>query len=325
MWRGVFWFASTVACLAVSLLGQEDIDNLAEKTSIDTGFRLKVRADWVYVNASVWGNRKRASVVDLRKEDFLLYEDGQLRSIDACLPSETPFHLLLLLDVSGSTSSFIQLIREAARKFTDQLKPGDRIAIMTFHSEAVMIQPFTNNRESAKVAIDQIRPEGSTAFYDAAIAALRAFRDIQERKAIVIFSDGADNQLVSASQGSKATFEQLRQAVRETDCMIYTVLLLPFEPDRYRDDVLYRASAQLASLAEETGGRSFKPRKARDLAATYGEIANDLRYVYTLTFTPGLPRSGGWHDLKLQIKAREGVVTRCRPGYFTIEETGAAE
>ncbi len=316
MCRGFVLAASTLVCLTWLLLGQANSRARAEEKSIDTGYRLKIQADWIYVNASVWDPRKRESVAGLRKEDFAVYEDGQSRVIDACLAGEAPFHLLLLLDVSGSTSGFIQLIQEAAIKFSEQLKPEDRVALVTFHSRATMIQPFTNNREAVKSAACQIHSEGSTAFYDAALTALDAFWGIEGRKALVIFSDGADNQLADPMEGSKASFEQLRQAVREDDCLIYTVMLLPYEPDRRRDPELYQAQHQMQLLADETGGRSFKPRKARDLAGIYGEIANDLRCVYTLTFSPGISASGGWHELHVELPGRSGVITRCRKGYL---------
>ena len=319
MCRGFVLAASTLVCLTWSLLGQANSNTRAEEKSIDTGYRLKIKADWIYVNASVWDPRKRKSVAGLRKEDFAVYEDGQSRAIDACLAGESPFHLLLLLDVSASTSGFIQLIREAAIKFSEQLEPEDGVALVTFHSRTAMIQPFTNNREAVQLAARQIHSEGSTAFYDAALTSLDAFRGIEGRKAMVIFSDGADNQLVDPTKGSKATFDQLRQAVRENDCLIYTVMLLPYEPDPHRDPELSQAQRQMQLLADETGGRSFKPRKARDLAGIYGEIANDMRYVYTLTFTPGFSASGGWHELHVEVPGHSGVVTRCRKGYLSSE------
>jgi len=259
-------------------------------------------------------------VADLRKEDFLLYEDGELRAIDGCLSSEAPFHLLLLLDVSASTRLFIHLIREAAIKFSDQLKPHDRLAIMTFDSQTTTIQPFTSDRDEVKAAVRRIRSRESTALYDAMLAALGAFQEIEGKKTIVVFSDGADNQLLDATKGSKATFEQVRQAVRETDCLVYAVLLLPVEPDRRLDPVRYRAKRQLQELAEETGGRTLSPKKPRDLASAYSEIASDLRHVYTLTFTPARLRSPGWHKLRVEVKARGRLVTRHRRGYLSTEE-----
>ncbi len=295
-------------------------DSRTQGNPVDTGFRVKVSADWIYVNASVWDSRKRASVVDLHKEDFLLYEDGQLQPIDACLSSETPFHLLLLLDVSASTRRFIQLSREAAIMFSSQLQPQDRLAIMTFSSKTSIVQPFTSNRDEVKATVQEIRSQETTALYDATLAALGAFKGIEGRRTIVIFSDGADNQLLDPTKGSKATFEQVRQAVREADCLIYTVVLLPVEPDPRLERVRYRAKRQLQELADLTGGRSFSPKKPGDLASAYGEIANDLRHIYTLIFTPGGVASPGWHDLRVEVKAREGLITRYRRGYSLSEE-----
>jgi len=284
------------------------------------GFPVKIRADWVYVNATVWDSRKQASVSNLCKEDFILYEDGEARSIDACLSGESPFYLLLLLDVSASTRLFIHLIREAAIRFSDQLRPNDRLAIMTFDSHTRTVQPFTSDREQIKAAVRGIQSRETTALYDATLAALREFNGIEGRKTIVIFSDGADNQLLDPTKGSKATFGQVRQAVREADCLVYTVLLLPVEPDERLDPIRYRAKQQLQELAEETGGRIFSPRKARDLASVYSEIASDLRHVYTLTFAPAARRSPGWHDLRVEVKGRSRFATRYRQGYLSRAE-----
>jgi Ca-activated chloride channel family protein len=324
MCRGLVLAASMLVCLTWSLPGQGNSNDRPAGKSIDTGYRLKVKADWIYVNTSVWDPRKRESVVDLRREDFAVYEDGQLRSIDACLASETPFHLLLLLDVSGSTSGFIQLIRQAALKFSEQLKPEDRVALATFDSRMTMIQPFTNNREAITVAVRQIQSRGNTAFYDATLEALGVFRGIEGRKAMVIFSDGSDNQLADPGKGSKATFEQVRQVVGENDCLIYTVMLLPYEPLPRRDPELYQAKQQMQLLADETGGRSFKPQRARDLAGIYREIANDLRHVYTLTFAPAAG-SAGWHELRVEVPARSGLITRSRKGYLSSQEIEAED
>ncbi len=324
MCRGFVLATSTLVCLTWSLLAQASPNNLETK-AVDTGYKLKINVDRIYVNASVWDPRKRTSVVDLRKEDFAVYEDGQARAVDACLTTEAPFHLVLLLDVSASTGGFIRLIREAAIKFSEQLEPQDRIAVITFDSETDMIQPFTNNRDEVKTAARQIHSKGSTAFYDAALKALDTFRGIEGRKALVIFSDGADNQLAEPTKGSKATFDQLRQVVREKDCLIYTVLLLPYDPESARDQVLRQAEQQMQLLAEETGGKSFRPKKARDLAGTYGEIASDLRHVYTLTFTPAEHESRGWHELRVEVPRHQGFITRCRKGYSHSEENRAED
>ena len=281
MCRGYVFAASALVCLTSSLLGQADPKGRpAETKSIDTGYRLKINADWIYINASVWDPRKRESVADLRKEDFSVYEDGQKRDVDACLASEAPFHLLLLLDVSASTSGFIRLIRDAVTKFSEQLEPQDREALITFDSEATMIQPFTNNRDEVKLAARQIQSRGSTAFYDAALTALDAFRGIEGRKAMVVFSDGADNQLADPTKGSKATFEQLRQAVRASDCLIYTVLLLPYDPEYARDAVLTEAAAADADAGRRHGRAQLQ---AEERPATWPESTGRSPMIYAMS------------------------------------------
>jgi Ca-activated chloride channel homolog len=290
-----------------------------------TGFILKVSAEWVYLNASVWDPRKAVSVSGLTKADFLLLEEGTPRAIDSCLPGEAPFHLLLLLDVSASTTRFMPLLKEAAIRFTEQLKPEDRIALQTFSSETRLITPFTNNHAEVRLAVQTLKPEDNTAFYDALLTALENMAPIRGRKAIVVFSDGADNQIVDSRHGSKAGFSSVLSGIGRSDCLIYTVFLAPPPTTSSYDQVIRKARDQLEAIARETGARMYSPNKARDLNQTYGQVARDLREIYTLTFTPQKVEAAGWRELRLEVRGKPELEIRSRKGYFVDEVSSSAE
>ncbi len=186
---------------------------------------LKVDVDSVFLNVSVRDRNTNRSLPNLQKEDFRIYEDGVQQQVAQFLPSEAPFNLLLLLDVSGSTASYLKLMKQAAIDFTHEIKENDRVAIATFNNSVELVQNFTNDRTAAERAINRIRSGGGTAFYDALMTCLnRYMHGIEGRSAIVVFTDGVDNQLEGRG-GSMTRYDQLYRRVQEADTMIYTILL----------------------------------------------------------------------------------------------------
>lgn len=209
-----------------SLQGQEQV-SIPRKDQARGQFDVKVDVDSVFLNLSAVGRLNNRSMAGLQKEDFLVYEDGVLQSIEQFLPTESPFNLLLLLDVSGSTSSFNKMMKQAAIEFTREIKPEDRIAVATFNSKVKLALDFTNDRHEAEKAIKRIKSGGGTAFYDALMASIGQFMDgVEGRSAVVVFTDGIDNQLDGIPEGGSITrFDELYRAVQESNAMVYTIFL----------------------------------------------------------------------------------------------------
>jgi len=131
------------------------------------------------------------------------------------------------LDVSGSTGSYIKMMKQAAIEFTHSLNPVDRVAIATFNSKAKLVEDFTNDRDLAERAIKRMKSGGGTAFYDALMTSINQYmRNVQGRTAIVVFTDGVDNQLEGMPEsGSSISFEELYRRVQEIDTVVYTIFL----------------------------------------------------------------------------------------------------
>ncbi len=212
---------------APPISGQETTGRAQQPSAPPGGYSLKVNVDSVSLNASVLDRDNGRSMGQLQREDFLVYEDGVLQQIDAVAPSEAPFNLLLLLDVSGSTQSYLPMMKQAAIDFTRQIKANDRIALATFNSSVRLIQDFTNDRAAAANAIQMIQAGGGTAFYDALTACIDQYmRDVEGRSAIVVFTDGVDNQLYGQpAEGSFVRFDELYRRIQEIEPIIYTIFL----------------------------------------------------------------------------------------------------
>ena len=123
-----------------------------------------------------------------------------------------PFDLVLLLDLSGSTSDKIGLIRKSAKRFVDAARPADRIAIFTFTSDIQVVSKLTNDHKALKKSIDYIeKPFGGTNFWDALRFVLELIgaqsRVENRRSAVVVMTDGVDNALPGVyGEGSATSF-----------------------------------------------------------------------------------------------------------------------
>ena len=315
----------------------------SDKPAFESGYSLRVNVDWIYLNVSVRDRRNNRSIPNLLQEDFMVYENGTQQAIEKFQTSETPFHLLLLLDVSGSTCSHMSMIKRASIDFTREINSDDRIAVATFNSYTRLIQDFTNDRRQVRRSINRIRSGGGTAFYDALMTSVSEYmRNIEGRKAVVVFTDGVDNQLTGDYRnGSRTRFQELYREVREDDALIYTIFLNterdagpsrsrggilgdilrgrtpPIIPgSRKKKGVYEEARRQLQTLADQTGGRSYSPRRIDDLAHVYSEIADDLRIQYTVAYSStNVIRDGSWRKIRVKIKDRPDLQARTRRGY----------
>ncbi len=322
-----------------------------------TGYKLKLDVDWIYLNASVRERTTNRSVPNLQKTDFQLYEDGNPQEIGRFLETAEPFHLLLLIDVSGSTQEYLGLIQDACIQFTRQIGPEDEIAVATFNSTYRLRQDFTGDRARAVSAIQQIRSGGGTAVYDALLEAVNHISRVEGRKAIVLFSDGVDNQLEgNAGDGSRATFPQLYREIQEADALIYTIFLdtegSAGTPGRSGGGVIdilgdilrgggvggrrpggyprrpvsnraayEEARQQMEMIAEQTGARMYAPNRSQDLSHAYSEIADDLRVQYTLGYnSTNTSKDGAWRKVKVSIVNRSDLVVRTRKGYYAAQQ-----
>lgn len=135
-------------------------------------------------------------VPDLAQDEFTIYEDGVKQEIAFFATDKEPFNVVLMLDTSASTQEKLGLIQKAAKDFTSQLQPQDRLKVLAFDDAIHDLSGFTNDRALLRAAIERTQPGQGTKLYDALKYALNALINIHSaggRKAIVIFTDGVDS------------------------------------------------------------------------------------------------------------------------------------
>jgi len=271
-------------------------------------------------NASVMDRNGRA-IGGMRKSDFTVYENGLERQVTNVLPTNEPFNLVLLLDVSGSVEERMDFIRKAARDFLRTTSPQDRIAIISFRDDIQVISNFSTDRQMLSRKLDEIDAGGATALYDAIgyvlAETLKQLRG--ERTAIVIMSDGDDNK-------SFVPFPAILEATMESGALIYPLYvpsgLIPessvprpeitIDPLRTRYlTITTRAEDEARKLAAVSGGVYYPIRRMEDLQKAYDDVVVQLRTAYTITYTSNSTPAG---TRRVRVRTnREGASVRLSP------------
>ena len=164
----------------------------------------------VQLNVGVVDKAGRA-ITSLSRNDFSVYEDGVRQSISQFEPTNAPFSLVLLLDMSGSTINFRQQLKLATTRFLDVLAPADRVAVVQFNAKVKKLAEFSDNRRRTAYAIEIAEGAGETYLYEALRYGLKELeKEGKRRKAIVVLTDGLDTQMRNADRAtvSKAQTDQ---------------------------------------------------------------------------------------------------------------------
>lgn len=282
------------------------------------------------------------SVKTLSRNDFVVYEDGVRRPILSFEPTEAPFSLVLMLDMSGSTVNFRQQIQGAALRFLDALTPEDRVAVVEFNGKGVKsLLGFSTDRRKIAYAITLATGAGETPLYEALKFSLRELaHEGKRRKAIVVLTDGLDTEVRNKDRAivAQASDAEVSTAIKpETNSQVVTVLnqadrdgvtIFPLSlpsgdpkrlplPDPAITAMYQAAHLRLQLLANRTGGRIHEIQSLTDMAKLYAQVAADLRTLYTVTYQAPNPgtHDGKWREIRVEI-ARADLVASTKPGYY---------
>ena len=335
----VFHFHKKICVVAALLLLCACASVRAQDT--DEEKPLRIEANLVRLNVGV-ADRKGAAVTDLSRNDFVVYEDGVRQPIVSFEPAQSPFSLVLLLDVSGSTLSFRTTLKQAALRFIDALAPDDRVAVVAFNENSRMLEKFTSDRRKIAFAIERAEGHGSTNFYQALSFGINQLSHEQNRrKAIVVMTDGIDTEMrnqdraaalnavtdeqaiASIKPEASRSLQAVLDAADRQGVTIYPLALPSGDPKRLPEQtpqimaIYSSARSRLETLANRTGGRLHDIHRLEDLGRLYAEVAADLRTLYTIAYQPSgaRPRNGEWHSISIEV-TRPELIARTRPGYY---------
>ncbi len=246
--------------------------------------------------------------VDLSADDLMVVEDGVEQVIDAFHEAVAPVSIVLALDESGSMRRSAAAVVSAAHEFVDALRPEDSLAPLLFADQAVFAHDLTKDRDAVTKAIDGYVANGGTALYDALADAMARLKRVEGRRAIVVLTDGRDENNPGTGPGSLRTLEEVIAMVRDTNAVIFAIGL-GARVDR----------PPLERLAQLSGGQAYFPVEVSELRDQYRRIVENLRRRYVLSYaSTNSARNGAWREVQIRSRSSEIVVTS-RGGYFAPE------
>lgn len=318
------------------------------QTPVDDGEVIKVETNLVTMPVSVL-DRDGRFISGLQQNDFKIFENGVEQKLDYFQSVEQPFTVIMLIDVSPSTKFKIDEIQNAAITFIDKLRSGDRVMVVAFDQDVQVMCPPTNNRYELRNAIRSVQFGDGTSLYEAVDYVIgQQMRQIQGRKAVVLFTDGVDTTSRSAS------YESTLRDTEEVDALFYTIRYdtssdsygggsYPQPPTRAGGrvtigDILgailmggnvnvgrggtasqadyQKGKRYLETLASSSGGREFEAQSIYNLDAAFSGIAEELRRQYSLGYYPETVGSAGERkQIKIRVM-RPNVVVRAKNSYI---------
>ncbi len=302
-----------IGLAALVISAQLDVMGAAQQQTLTPTF--KTHVDLVSVTATVRDGKGRV-VRNLTRDDFEVYEKGQLRKIvDFKASDQGPISLAVLFDVSGSMRGSPNMAagKKAVEHILSWVEPkADEFALFSFDRDLRQETPFTNDAEQIRTAMDKMTAMGLTSLYDAIANTAKKLGDRPSpRRAVVVITDGVD----TASTMKPSDVSGLASAI---DVPVYVIAVVspldhPGGDMAVPSAATSQVSSSLGNLAAWTGGELMVVSTPADASLAARELITELRHQYLLAFEAS--KEAGWYALDVKTRHRDFTV-RARSGYF---------
>ena len=248
-------------------------------------------------------------IPNLNQNDFALLDNQKAPAkVDSFHQQiNLPLRVGIVIDASTSIRSRFQFEQQSATEFLLQVlkAKNDRAFVMGFDVTPNVTADWTNDQDKLETGINRLRPGGGTALFDAVYTACRDKMLTERgpepvRKAVILISDGDDNQ-------SRVYLQEAIKECERAETIIYAIST-NWTPSRGAGDKV------LQQLSEQTGGEPFWPPTVEDMAVSFKSIEEELRSQYALVYTPADFKIDGsfrtiylyCYDRRYQVHARKG-------------------
>jgi VWFA-related protein len=248
-------------------------------------------------------------IPNLNQSDFALLDDQKAPARVNSFHQQInlPLRVGILIDTSSSIRSRFQFEQQSATEFLLQVlrAKNDRAFVMGFDVTPTVTADWTNDQDALETGVDKLRPEGGTALFDALYVACRDKLLTERgpepvRKAIILVSDGEDNQ-------SRVFMPEAIKECERAETIIYAIST-NWTPSRGEGDKV------LDELSAQTGGETFYPPSVEEMATSFKDIEEELRSQYALVYTPADFKADGafrtiylyCYDRRYQVRAKKG-------------------
>ncbi len=310
-----------------------------EQTQSDNDEIIRIDTDLVIIPARITDGKGKP-VLDLKQQEFKIFENGTEQEIAYFSNQEQPFTVALVLDMSYSSVFKLPEIQAAALAFVNQLRGDDKVMVVSFDEKVRVLCEPTNDRKVLKLAIEGARIASGTSLYTALDLVLNEkFSNISGRKAVVLLSDGVDTSsknlnsadILRSLGGGDAliyplkydTYDDVQKTRKKNAEVLYDENDRPYRVEKpkqkgEREEDYERADEFLKELSVQTGGTLYRVSSTTNLNRAFAKIADELRKIYSLGYYPSNPRQMGVryavnvrvYRPNLKIQAKENYVWR---------------
>jgi len=264
------------------------------------------------------------TIKGLRAEDFNILDDQTPQQIVSLATEDAPCSVGLVLDISGSMQNALNSAKGVAQTFFRTANPDDEFLLLTVSTQPAVTPGFTTDIADLEKTIELARPGGRTALIDTVYLGLNRMRVAhQPRRALLILSDGMDNQ-------SRYSKNELMRVALEADVQIYTIIMdtasaggsntVPFRPSLIRKPSDHAQETQgpdlLETLSDRTGGLHFRARNDAEAKDAVIKAAQAIRDEYLIAYRPSDSGAAGkYHRVRVKSSVPK-VNIHARNGYY---------
>jgi VWFA-related protein len=294
-------------------------------------FKIGVEVNMVNLPVTV---RKREGdfIKGLPKSAFHVTEDGEKQEILNFAQEAVPTHIALVLDISGSVNQEWGTIKRSTEKFVENLQPDDQFSLVTFNTETHLRMDWGNKTDRLDDVLSSIYCKDNTNLWDTIyVVANDLFKEIRDKKAMIIMTDGLDN-------NSSIAYKDALDAAVHAEAALYVVS----KTQAVREDYIYemhqqgvyagipeeaflQADLALRKLAYETGGRVLYPNNFGQLDNIYADVDQELRNQYSLGYiSTNTAKDGSYRKIEVAVDS-PGAMVAARPGYYAPNQLPSAK
>jgi VWFA-related protein len=289
-------------------------------------YSLKVNVPLVNVDVLVTLKDGGQFVPGLKKENFRIAEDGVPQQIKNFTVSQAPITAVLLVEFASTNYVFMTQALQASYAFANTLKKDDWVAVAYYDMQPHILVDFTQDKKAVFGALNELRIPGfaETNLFDALYDTLDRLDRVEGKKYVILVTTGVDT-------FSKMTLDKIMKKIKDTkDVTIFPISVgfivrewCDVHPGYCRNahgmgipvgrmDYL-QGDNEMRTFAAMTGGRAYFPRFEGELPELFGDISNDIRNQYTLSYSPSNSKlDGTYRKLKVEVTAPDGGPLKVR-------------
>jgi Ca-activated chloride channel family protein len=284
---------------------------------------IRIGTDLVMLDVTVLDAAANKPVLDLKREQFQVFEDKTQQEIRFFGRDQVPVSIVFGIDTSGSMKPKLDTVIKASINLVKEGKKGDEMAVVEFKDTPELLSEFTEDINEITDTLQNLVGSGRTAMLDALyLASDYAHKEARNRRrAVILVTDGLD-------KNSYYKFDEVVDRLRELDVQIYLIGFTNDLSDEgawvFKKSDKDKAEGLLNRLAGETGGKAFFPKELAEVHTVAQQISTDLRTQYSIGYYPtNANKDGTFRAIRVQVNGgNRRLVARTRNGYSAPREGG---